>query len=115
MAELTLQESGPEITRVALCGRLDITGTQDVETKFTATVCPAGLPALVDVSAVTYVSSMGIQMLIQVAKALGRHNARLALCCPTAEVKAALIAAGLNTLLFIADSETEALNALQSA
>ena len=115
MAELALRESIQGISRVALCGRLDISGAQDIETRFTAAVCPVGQPTLVDLSGVTFLSSMGIRVLIQVAKSLARHHARLALYAPTAEVKAVLSAAGLDTVLVIADTEPQAIEALRSA
>lgn len=65
--------------KVALQGRLDTAGVDRIETRFTATVVPARRPTIVDLSAVPFVSSMGIRMLLSAARALSRDGVSLAL------------------------------------
>jgi anti-anti-sigma factor len=67
------------ITRVALTGRLDTPGVGEVETRFTATLVPAGKHAIVDLSGVDFVSSLGIRMLVSAARAMRQRQAKLAL------------------------------------
>ena len=65
--------------KVALHGRLDTPGVDQIETRFTASVVAGGRNALVDLSAVTFVSSMGIRMLLTAARSLGVKGAKMVL------------------------------------
>lgn len=90
-------------THVALSGRLDTTGVDEVETRFTAQTAAAGKNALVDFSQVTFLSSMGIRMLLSVAKALARKHARMVLFSPQPVVLESLKNAALDDVIPIAD------------
>lgn len=60
---------------VTLTGRLDTVGVDRIEIKFNAAVVAPGQHALVDLSQVSFMSSMGMRMLITAARSMqGRHR-----------------------------------------
>ncbi len=63
-----------DIARIKLRGRLDTPGVDGIETKFTASVLPDGRNAVVDLSEVSFIASMGLRMFIGIAKALKKKK-----------------------------------------
>jgi anti-anti-sigma factor len=74
------------VTHVKLRGRLDTHGVDEIETKFTASIVPSGRNALIDLSELEFISSMGIRMIIAVRKALGRHKGKMVMYAATPQV-----------------------------
>lgn len=109
MAELKEINIDENLTHVALIGRLDISGMQKIEFKFTSTVVSRGKPALIDMSEVSFLASLGMRMLLSAAKSLEAKNAKIALLSPQPLVKEALEAAGFNSILPIEDELDKAL------
>jgi anti-anti-sigma factor len=97
------------IARIKLSGRLDTHGVDAVETKFTASIVPGHHSAIVDLSGLDFITSMGLRMFIAVAKALKRHNAKLVLFAPQPQVNEVFASASLSQLVPIVASEAEAL------
>jgi anti-sigma B factor antagonist len=100
--------------KVVLKGRLDTAGVDRVETKFVAALVPRGHSAIVDLSEVTFVASMGLRMLISVARTLSRKDARLVLFAPQEGVREVFESVSLGDIISIRDTEGEALAALQA-
>jgi len=94
--------------RVALQGRLDASGVECVEARFAAGVVPGGKHALVDLSGVTFMSSTGIRMLITVARALRRKDARMVVFGAQPMVRASLEHVSLGAIIPLAPDETAA-------
>lgn len=99
--------------KVVLKGRLDVAGVDRIETQFVAALVPRGLSAIVDLSHVDFVASMGLRMLISLARALSRKDARLVLFAPQEGVREVFESVSLGDLMPIHDTEREALAALQ--
>lgn len=60
---------------ITLSGRLDTAGVDAVETRFVAITSAGGRHALVDLSGVEILTSMGIRMLLSTARSMsGRHT-----------------------------------------
>jgi anti-sigma B factor antagonist len=97
------------ISRVVLRGRLDTPGVGEIETRFTATLVPPARPAVVDLSDVDFVSSMGLRLLIGTARALALRKAKLVLFGARPLVAETLATAGLSGLIPMAADEAEAL------
>lgn len=112
MAELNVLETSGTFTRVALSGRLDTEGVDRLEIKFNAAVCPAGKPAILDFSGVTFMSSMGIRMLVSAAKSLSRRGAKMVILSPQNLVRESIISAALEQLIPVADSEADAIKTI---
>ena len=71
-----VEAPGPHV-KVALKGRLDTTGADRIESRMSAAIVPRGLNAIVDLSGVEFIGSMGVRMLISIARAAARMVATL--------------------------------------
>ncbi len=100
--------------KVALQGRLDTPGVSQIETRFTATIVPAGRHAVVDLTRVTFVSSMGIRMLISTARSLSLRNAKMVLFGAQPLVLETFENVALNDIIPVVASEGQALELLAS-
>jgi anti-anti-sigma factor len=106
VAEFYLIEKADDRTEVGLRGELDSQGVQEVETKFNATICPAGKNALVDFSGVTFLASLGIRMLVTAARTLAGKGARLVIYSAQPMVQESMVASSLDQLIpLAADAE----------
>src|SRR5215475_14522243 len=72
----TFEKDG--ITHVALSGRLDTAGATKLEIGFTAAVVTPNRPAVVDLSQVSFIASLGVRLLFSTARGLARRNAKMA-------------------------------------
>ena len=100
------------LTRVALAGRLDTTGVDRIETRFAATVVSSGQNAIIDLSRVTFIGSMGIRMFITAARSMRPRQTRLAVYAAQSMVGEVLESVSLNDLLPVVTSEADAIAAL---
>lgn len=106
---MNLVEIGPDANRIVLDGRLDAAGTDEIGLRFTASVSPIDRHAIVDLGAVPFVSSLGIRLLLTVARSLERRGRRLVLVNPQPSVMSVFETVALGTLIPIAADEAEAL------
>lgn len=112
---MTEQPDQPgEINRIALEGRLDSAHVGRIEEQFAAQVGQGGRHALVDLSQVVFLASMGIRMLLGSAKSLAGGGARMVLYGASPEVTEVIETTGIGAVLPVAESEAEAL-AIMSA
>ena len=102
------------LTKIILTGRLDTPGIDRIEARFMASVVPASRSAIVDMSRVEFIASMGIRMFITVARSLALRHAKLALYGAQTMVKDVLDSVSLNEIIPVVDSETEAIVAVES-
>ncbi len=96
------------IAHVKLRGRLDTHGVDDIETKLTASVVPGHHNAIVDLSDVTFVTSMALRMFLTISKALKRHNAKMVLYAPQPQASDVFASAHLSSIVPIVGTEAEA-------
>lgn len=94
----TLQLSDQTV-QIALDGRLDIEGTQAIEQQFSFATTIRPLNVIVDLSAVTFLASIGIRMLITSARAQQARGGRLVLAAAQSPVRKVLEAAGVDQLI----------------
>jgi len=106
--EMTVLRADDELTHVSLSGRLDLPGVQAIELKFLAQTASRRKPAVVDLSGVSFISSMGIRMLLSAAKNLKPAGAKLVALAPSEVVEEALRVAGLETIIPISKNLDEA-------
>jgi len=94
------QDVNEDLRRVSLTGRLDTPGTEEIATKFTALVASAKRRVVIDMTAVTFLSSMGLRSLITGAKAQLQRGGRLVVLVGDNSVVAkTLEATGIDALL----------------
>ena len=102
-ASVETMHAGDSHVVVRLRGELSIDGVRTVELKFTASTASRRTHAIVDMSEVTFLASLGMGMLLlQVARALASGKHRIVLVAPQDAVATALRTAKLESLMPIA-------------
>jgi anti-anti-sigma factor len=102
-------ETLPDDTvRARLVGRLDTVGVDRVETRFNAAVTASGKDAILDLSGVSFVSSMGVRLLITAARVQRSRGRRLVLYGATPVVAETLAMVALDQILPIVADEAAA-------
>ncbi len=101
------------ILKIALAGRMDVQGTQEIDLKFTGYTANQK-SVIVDMSAVEFLASIGIRTLLLSAKAISRRGGKIVLFNPDASVTSVLQMAGIDTLIPIVRSLDEARLAVQA-
>jgi anti-anti-sigma factor len=94
---------------------MDISGTQQIDLKFTALTSTRRAHILVDLSNVTFIASIGIRTLINNAKAQKLRGGSMVLYKPNNQVEEVLRATGIDTIIPIAHDIDAARVALGSA
>ena len=107
--DMDVTELGGRATCVRLKGRLDAVGADGIALRFTAAVVSQGRPAVVDLSGVSFIASMGIRLLISAAKGLSLKGAKMALFGAPPLVQEVLQQTAIDQIIDITASETEAL------
>lgn len=79
-----------DISYVALAGRLDATGVEEIEPRFAEATSVRGLPTVVDMSGISFMSSLGIGFLFVHTKRLKKAGCKLVLLNPEGMVEAVL-------------------------
>ena len=74
MAEIVVIEANDTLTHVALRGRLDLTGVEKVEYELVEHTVARRKPAIVDISAVDVLASIGVGLLIKVARSMHSYG-----------------------------------------
>jgi anti-sigma B factor antagonist len=100
--ELAVHDLDSGILGINLTGRMDISGTQQIDLKFTALTATRRARILVDLSNVTFIASIGIRTLISSAKAQKLRGGSLVLFKPNHQVEEVLRATGIDAIIPIA-------------
>jgi anti-anti-sigma factor len=77
--EIAFEDVSDSYRRISLNGRLDIVGTGEIETKFTALAAATAKRILIDLTNVTFLASIGIRALISAAKSQQQRGGRVVL------------------------------------
>lgn len=97
--ELTTEQLPDGVERIALAGRMDSAGTQEIDLRFTALTATRAALIVVDFSQVSFLASIGIRTLVTNARALVRRGGRMVLASPQPLVEDVLKLAGIDTLI----------------
>lgn len=89
---------------VRIVGPLDLAGVGEIELKFTAATASRRKHAIVDLSHVPFMASLGMGMLTRVARTLAVDGRKVVLLQPTAVVATALRTSRLDSVMPIATS-----------
>jgi anti-anti-sigma factor len=108
MAEVRTVTASGNVSHVVLAGRLDIEGVGKIALPLTAAAVTPRLPAMVDMSGVDFLSSLGIGMLVRCAVSLQRSGARLVLFACQPLVRKSLETMKLTGVLPLAEDEVAA-------
>lgn len=100
------------VTKAVLRGRMDSLAVGEAETLFIAHIVPKEQPAVVDMSEVSFIASLGIRMLLGTARALDRYGSRLALYGANGDVSDIIETTALDEIIPVKTSEAEAIAAV---
>jgi len=111
--KLEFVEVAPHLVKVTIVGRLDTPGVDGIETRFIAALAPNANNAVVDMSQVDFVTSMGIRMFVSAARSLKMRQARLSLFGVQDQVRQLLDMVAIEQLIPVCASEAESLAAVR--
>jgi len=112
--DMEIREIGDNLRQVTLIGRLDTPGVLGIEPRFVTGLVPGGRNAIVDLSRVDFISSMGIRMFISVARNMKDKQVKLALYAPQPRVDEVLDAAAFRQLVPVCKDAAEATAVVQA-
>ena len=101
-------ELAGDILKVKLTGALDIAGTDEVEVPF-STISGKYNKVIVDFTNVTFLSSIGIRILMKAARAISSRKGRLIVFNPTDDARKVLRSTGVDTIIPVVADESAAL------
>jgi len=107
--ELEVLANGNEISHLKLKGRLDAVTIRQVDTRFHSETAARRRSAIIDISELDFITSLGIGMLFGCAKSLRRHGATMVIIGSSGFVDNALRTVGVNEVIPFADSMEDAL------
>lgn len=106
--EISLAELASGAPCVVLQGRLDTPGVDRIEAAFSAAVTNAARSVVVNLSAVTFLSSMGVRMIIAAAKTQRAQGRKLVMFGAQPIVLQTLKMVGLDQIIPIAPDAEQA-------
>jgi len=109
--DIAVEDLAGGITKVVLRGRFDTTGAAVIEMPFNAVVTEKRA-VLVDLSAVNFLSSYAIRVLLVGAKIVNGKGGKLVIACPANNVAKVLRTAGTDALIPVFQDEQAATAAL---
>ncbi|WP_203076031.1 STAS domain-containing protein [Falsiroseomonas ponticola] len=95
--------------KIVLGGRLDTGTVGEVETPFTATLAASGRGAVLDLTGLEFLSSLGIRLLLSGARVVARRGGKVVLFGAQPMVAEVLVAMALDQVLPLVATEEEAL------
>ncbi len=110
--EMNVIELPGPVTCVRLVGKLDSIGVDRIDLRFTTAVAAVGRPAVVDLSGVTLLTSIGIRLFVSTARALSQKGARMVLFGAQPLVQEGLDHTALDQIIAVAATEAQALERL---
>jgi anti-anti-sigma factor len=96
MIQLNEVHLDERLTHLALVGQLDAAGMRAIDIKFTGYTAARRRPTLVDLSGLSFITSLGISMFVTSARSLQRYGAGMVLINPQPEVEEVLRAVGID-------------------
>jgi anti-anti-sigma factor len=113
--KLEYSELDKGIRLIKLIGKLDMDGTASVDDQFVQYCAGENAFVLVDLTSVNYLSSIGVPLLVNTAKAVAEHGGRMAFINPQASVKSVLDITGVSHMIKIYKDLETAMERLISA
>jgi anti-sigma B factor antagonist len=111
--DIAVKELAGGATKIVLQGRLDTTAAVLIELPFN-TVATEKKAIVVDLSAVNFLSSAGIRVLLMGGKIAASKGGKLTIVCPDNNVAKVLNIAGISKFIPVFQSENAAVAAVMS-
>ena len=113
--ELSTEQLAEGIERISLVGRLDSVGVQDIDLRFTTLMSTRKVLAVVDLSAVSFLASIGIRTLVTNARAQKLRGGAMVLASPQPLVAEVLKTAGIDEVIPVFPDVNAACSVLKAA
>ncbi len=107
--ELVIIPRSDDVSHVQLVGRLDVLAMKEIDVRFHGATATHDRPAIVDLSRLEFITSLGIGMLFGCAKSLRRKGHTMVLVGSTGFVDNALRTVGVHEVIPLADTVEDAL------
>ena len=105
--QFTISNDAGTTAKIGLVGKLDIAGAEVIALPL-ATLAGGKKGVVVDLSGVTFLSSIGVRHLVSATKTLARKGGKLVLLNPIASVKEVLETSGVTDIMPIVATESAA-------
>ena len=106
--EMKILQRDDDITYVALAGRLDTTGAEEIDESFSGATAAQRRPAIIDLSEIEFMASRGIGLLLAASKKLKKSGHKLVLLNPQGMVEVVLKSSKMDLVMPIAHDLVEA-------
>jgi len=110
--EMTILERDDDITHVALTGRLDTTGAEEINNRFSEATAAQKRPTIIDLSDFEFMASRGIGLLFANSNKLKKAGHKLVLLKPQELVESGLTSSKMDKVMPIAHDLDEAIQIL---
>jgi anti-anti-sigma factor len=110
--KITYSDLEPNLRVIKLSGTMDLGGVSGVEVEFIRLCASDQLHVIVDMAKVSYLSSMGLPLLVNGSRALAKRGGKMVLLSPRPNVMDVLETTGLNLAIPIFKNITAAKSAL---
>jgi anti-anti-sigma factor len=112
---ITLEDLGEKAVKIDLVGRMDVDGSEQMDTQLADLTGTTKQSIVVDLSQVTFLASIGIRSLLMNAKALQRRGGTMVLLKPQPMVAKVLTTTGVDALIPMFDDLAAARAAVSDA
>lgn len=102
------------VYKVSLKGRLSIAGCDEIDIQFSGMTASPRKYIIVDISEVIFLSSLGIRMILLVARAVEGRGGKLVLLNPNQSIEKALKLSGIPEIITVSNTLSEAMVAITS-
>ncbi|MBO9650681.1 MAG: STAS domain-containing protein [Variovorax sp.] len=110
--DLRSEQLAEGIEKISLVGRMDSVGGHDINTRLAALVASRKMLAVVDMSEVSFLASIGIRTLVVNARAQSLRGGVMALANPQPVVAEVLKMAGIDSIIPVYPDVDSAFSAL---
>jgi anti-anti-sigma factor len=97
--EISTEYRDDGIERIILIGRMDSAGADQIDMRFTSVVATHPTRIVVDMMQVSFLSSLGVRLLLSNAKALKQRGGRMVIARPQPHVEEVLKIVGMDALI----------------
>lgn len=108
--EITFSDAG-QIKVVRFNGMIDTVTASDVEAALSQLLADGVDKMVLNFEQLSYINSIGLRVILVVAKQLKRGEGQLRICCLNEPVREVFDITGFSTILTVVESEEEALDA----
>ena len=113
--DLRSEQLADGVEKISLVGRMDSIGGHDINVRLSALVANRKLLAVVDLSEVSFLASIGIRTLVVNARAQSMRGGVMALASPQPLVAEVLKMAGIDSIIPVYPDVDTAFNALMAS